>query len=261
MHNSELTERDFWENWWEEWSLPLEKRKSKQDRYQNEILRVFDSYLPKDSKLSILEIGGAPGQYLAYMRKNFGYEVSCLDYTNVGYLKTKENFDLLHISGHVYQADLFSEELTLPQFDIVYSLGFIEHFSDLNMVIEKHLRLLKPGGILLIGTPNFLGINHFFAKRLTPKLLSVHNLAAMDTRNWTSFEDAFGLEVLFKGYVGGFEPRVFWRCENKNLQNWVLRAILYALSLSYSSHSRILRRVNGRRTSGFAIGVYRKPTF
>lgn len=259
MQNSELTQQEFWEDWWVDRSLPAEIRKSKQDRYLNEILRVFDSYLPKDNRLSILEIGGAPGQYLAYMHKNFGYEVSCLDYTDVGCLKTKENFGLLHIPGHVYQADLFSEELTLPQFDIVYSIGFIEHFSDLNMVIEKHLRLLKPGGILMIGTPNFLGINHFFAKRLTPKLLSVHNLVAMDIRNWTSFEDNFGLKVLFKGYVGGFEPQVFWRCENNNVQNRMLRIILYALSLSYSSHSRILRRVNGRNTSGFVIGVYRKP--
>jgi 2-polyprenyl-3-methyl-5-hydroxy-6-metoxy-1,4-benzoquinol methylase len=261
MQNSELTQREFWENYWEELPIPAEIRKSKQNHYQNEILRVFDSYFPKDTNLSILEIGGAPGQYLAYMHKRFGYDVSCLDYSDAGCKKTKENFDFLHISGRVYQADLFSEELTLPQFDIVYSLGLIEHFSDLDTVIEKHLRLVKPGGMLLIGTPNFLGINHFFWKRLTPKLLSAHNLAAMDIRNWTSFADNIGLEILFEGYVGGFEPGVFWRCEKKSVLNSVLLWILYALSFSFSSHFRILRRINCRHTSGYAIGVYRKPAF
>lgn len=34
-------------------------------------------------------------------------------------------------------------------FDIVYSLGFVEHFEDLNIVIKKHTELLKPAGILL----------------------------------------------------------------------------------------------------------------
>jgi SAM-dependent methyltransferase len=261
MHNSELTQREFWENYWERWSLPAEIRESKQDLYQNEILRVFDSYLPRDNGLSILEIGGAPGQYLVYMHKRFGYEVCCLDYSDVGCKKTKENFDLLHISGRVYQADIFSEELTFPQFDIVYSLGFIEHFSDLDTVIEKHLKFLKPGGILLINTPNFLGINHFFWKRLCPKLFSAHNLAAMDIRNWMSFADKFELEVLFKGYVGGFEPGVFLRCKDKSLLNNVLRKILFALHLLFSSHFKILRRINSRHTSGCAIGIYRKPAF
>jgi SAM-dependent methyltransferase len=259
MNNRELTQRDFWEDYWEKWSLPAEIRESKQDLYQNEILRVFDSYLPKDRGLSVLEIGGAPGQYLVYMHKRFGYEVNCVDYTDVGCKKTKENFDLLHISGQVYQADIFSDERVLPQFDIVYSLGFIEHFSDLNTVIEKHLRLVKPGGTLLIGTPNFLGVNYFFWKRLCPDLLSVHNLAAMDIRNWASFADNFGLEVVFKGYVGGFEPGVFLRCKDNSLLNRVLRAILYTLHLSFFSHLKTLRRINGRHVSGFAIGVYRKP--
>jgi SAM-dependent methyltransferase len=261
MHNNELTQQEFWEDYWEGLSIPAEIRKSKHNLYQNEILRVFDSYLPRDNGLSILEIGGAPGQYLAYMHKSFGYDVNCLDYSAAGCKKTKENFDLLRISGRVYQADIFSEELTLPQFDIVYSLGFIEHFSNLEPVIEKHLRFLKPGGTLLIGTPNFLGINHFFWKRLCPKLLSAHNLAAMDIQNWTSFADNFRLEVLFKGYVGGFEPGVFLRCDDKILLNRVLRTILHALYLSFSSHFKILRRINGRYISGYAIGVYRKPAF
>jgi hypothetical protein len=69
MHDSELTQREFWERYWEDWSLPAEIRKSKQDLYQNEILRVFDPYWPKDNGLSILEIGDAPGQYLAHMHR------------------------------------------------------------------------------------------------------------------------------------------------------------------------------------------------
>jgi 2-polyprenyl-3-methyl-5-hydroxy-6-metoxy-1,4-benzoquinol methylase len=41
----------------------------------------------------------------------------------------------------------------------VISFGFIEHFDNPENVIQKHLDLLKPGGILIVGVPNFTGIH------------------------------------------------------------------------------------------------------
>ena len=66
MDNDELTERKYWNNYWNSKSLPVEIRKTKNSLYLNEILNIFDDYLPKNNHLSILEIGGAPGQYLVY---------------------------------------------------------------------------------------------------------------------------------------------------------------------------------------------------
>jgi len=37
-------------------------------------------------------------------------------------------------------------------------LGFIEHFDEPVGVVVRHLDLLKPGGILLLGVPNYGGI-------------------------------------------------------------------------------------------------------
>lgn len=260
MDNFELAERKYWNNYWNSKSLPVEIRKTKNSLYLNEILNIFDGYLPKNNHLSILEIGGAPGQYLAYMHNNFGYDIHCLDYSDIGCRKTEENFKLLNIQGKVYQEDLFSEFLPLPQFDIVYSLGFVEHFSDLKTAIHKHLNLLKPGGILLVGVPNFLGINHFFLKRLAPELLSKHNLLTMDITNWKSFEDKFNLKPLFRGYVGGFEPRIFKRCENKNILNGILKMVVKILDISFHRHFKILRKYNARYISGYAMGIYKKPS-
>ena len=260
MENDELTERKYWNNYWNSKSLPVEIRKTKNSLYLNEILNIFDDYLPKNNHLSILEIGGAPGQYLAYMHNNFGYDIHCLDYSDIGCRKTEENFKILNIQGKVYQEDLFSEYLPLPQFDIVYSLGFVEHFSDLKAVIHKHLNLLKPGGILLVGVPNFLGINHFFLKRLAPGLLSKHNLLTMDIINWKSFEDKFNLKPLFRGYVGGFEPRILNRCENKNIVNCLLKIIVRMLDYSFHRHFKVLRKYNSRYVSGYAMGIYKKPS-
>ena len=102
-------------------------------------MKTFDRFLPRSRNLTVLEIGGAPGRYLVYMSKNLNYKIHALDYSVIGCKKTLENFKLLGLEGNVYQKDLFLDDISsLPRFDIVYSLGFIEHFANLETVIEKH---------------------------------------------------------------------------------------------------------------------------
>ncbi len=103
-----LTKPAFWDDYWGEISLPLEIKKSSDSLYINEIMNVFNKYFEFNQNLSIIEIGGSPGQFLAYMHRNFGYKVSCLDYSEIGCMKTEENFKLLNIPATIYQRDLFS---------------------------------------------------------------------------------------------------------------------------------------------------------
>lgn len=258
MGNERLTEKKHWDDYWSNFDLPVEVKKSKENLLLNEELKTFDKYLPK-KKLSVLEIGGAPGQYLVYLHKQFGYEVHCLDYSEIGCEKTLENFSLLNIPVRVYQRDIFSDNLNLPQFDMVYSMGMVEHFEEVKPVISKHLDLLKPGGILMLGMPNFRGINHFFIKRLAPELLSKHNLQTMDTRTWTEFENEFGLKTVFKGYVGGFEPMTFMMREKKSFVNNLLFLKAKVLNKLFHKNMAGLRGINSRLISGYILGIYKKP--
>jgi SAM-dependent methyltransferase len=258
MANKRLTEKQHWNDYWRTFELPVEIKKSPDTLLLNEELKIFEKYLPK-KKLSILEIGGAPGQYLAYMHKQFGYDVHCLDYSEVGCEKTLENFSLLNIPVKVYQNDIFSVNLNLPQFDIVYSMGLIEHFEDVNPVIKKHLDFLKPGGILILGLPNFRGVNGLFLKRLAPELLSKHNLKTMDTRTWINFEEAFNLETIFKGYIGGFEPMTFMMREKKSLINNLFFLKARVLTKLFHKNFQYLRKWNSGIFSGYILGIYRKP--
>ncbi len=258
IYSSNLLNRSYWDAYWNRIHLPQEIKNTEYELYLNEILNVFDKYLPQERGLSILEIGGAPGQYLAYMHREFGYDVFCLDYSDVGCRKTLKNFKILGIPIEVYCNDLFDENLHLPQFDIVYSLGFIEHFTDLTPVIEAHLKFLKPGGILLIGAPNFQGIYKIFLRKLAPKLLSTHNLHAMNINNWTKFEDNLNMTKIFKGYVGGFEPRLILRSEKKELEDSVRFKIAKYLRDELSNKYAFLRRFNSRYHSGYVMGVFQK---
>jgi Cyclopropane fatty acid synthase and related methyltransferases len=254
-----LTEETYWDSYWSSVSLPREITRRPGRLYLNAILDVFDRFVPKSSGQTVLEVGGAPGQYLAYMHRAFGAEVHCLDYSAMGCSKAEENLALLNIPGCVHRVDLFDPDVSLGPFDVVYSLGFIEHFSNLVPVVARHLALLKPGGLLILGAPNFLGVNRWFLSRLAPELLAKHNLLAMDVDNWAQFEDTLGLLPIWKGYVGGFEPSILDRWEGYTPSRAALRLLIRAMRKVLTGHFSVLRRVNTKRTSGYVMGVYQKP--
>ena len=251
-----LTDGQYWAEYWSSISLPAEIKKSN-SLFATEITNVLDRHFPRGSGLTALEIGGAPGQYLAYLHRTFGYAVTALDSSAVGCEKARANFELLGLPATVVQGDMFESNLQLERYDVVYSLGLIEHFADPGSVVEAHLRLLKPGGVLCLGCPNYLGINGVLLRRLSSGLLKTVNVATMDIDAWRGFESSFGLELVFKGYVGGFEPGMFWRRESDRALDRALGLTLRALrSVLNRKGTRVLRRANSRLWSGYALGVY-----
>lgn len=261
MGVKKLTEQDFWEKYWQErGESSVEMKRTKRSLNTNALIDVFDKYLEKNPERNILEIGGAPGQYLMYMAKNFGYRVASLDYSSAGNAQTVQNFKKAGMAVDVYERDLFSEKFSqgIPQFDIVYSLGFVEHFENLQDVIARHLQLLKPGGKLIIGVPNLRGIYKWFLKQTAPGHLAIHNLKSMDARNWQNFETALSLKIIYRAYIGGFEPLVMKKLEKKNLWAKFLNFVVKILMLVFSFNFNFLRKYNSPRCSGYLIGVYEK---
>lgn len=232
-----------------------------QSPYLDEILGVFDRYVPK-GKLDVLEIGGAPGRYLACMARTFGHNVSCLDYSEVGCRKTLENFKMLKIDGNVMKADLFNlKDGQGPDFDLVYSLGLVEHFEDMVGVVRRHLEFLKPEGTLLIGMPNMLGLNGVILRRTAPKILATHHLPNMNVTSWSRFEKELNITPVFKGYVGGFEPGVFAQADTERDKRKVTYKFARRLSKIFRSKNlNFLRGINGRAWSGYVMGVYKRTS-
>lgn len=254
-----MTTSEFWDERWSDVSLPVEVRRS---RYLSidAILDVFDRYLPHDPALSVLEVGGAPGQWLVYLHRTFGYRIGVLDNSPVGAAKSRENFALLGIPADVLEQDLFAPPPKPQAFDIVYSLGLIEHFDDPAPVIEAHLRFLRPGGLLVVGCPNLRGVNRLVLARLAPSFLARHHDGAMELKRWRNFEQALGLDPVFTGYVGGFDPGILTHVEGRGLARRAAAAGLSLLGAVLNRRSlRLLRRANSPAWSSYAIAVYRGP--
>jgi len=53
-------------------------------------------------------------------------------------------------------ADVRALPFAAETFDLVYSMGTIEHFPDYAVAVDEIFRVLKPGGVAIIGVPNKL---------------------------------------------------------------------------------------------------------
>ncbi|HEY1360257.1 MAG TPA: class I SAM-dependent methyltransferase [Thermoleophilaceae bacterium] len=254
-----LTDDRWWDDYWQGTKLP-QAIDHGQTSYIDELLGTLDRNLPPGAGRSALEIGGAPGRYLAYVHRRLGYSAKALEYSRVGYELIKRNLELLGVEAQAWHGDMFDPAIEIEPSDVVYSLGLIEHFDDPAAVAEAHLRFLKPGGILVIGAPNLFGASRFLYQRLSPSILESHHAPSTHPDAWAPFERRFGLEVLHKAYLGGFEPANFARLESQRLPDRVLWRLLRWATIATNSRAvRPLHRLNHRWWSAYLLAVYRAP--
>jgi SAM-dependent methyltransferase len=242
-----LTRPEFWDRFWGGVRLPALPDASR--RYERCFLELFDRFFERDPSRRVFEAGCAPGAWLSYFSRRYGYKAFGCDTSPRGVELTRENFRLLGVDGEVFPCD-FLDAPGDGTYDVVLSLGFIEHFTDPGPVLDKHVRLLKPGGTLVLEVPNLTALNAWF---VTKDLLSVHNQSLMNRRFFEEFGRSRGLETVYLEYLGGFEP------DNLGPERGAIirRAVLKVL--------RILRalpgagKLNSSAFSAFLIGIYRKP--
>ncbi len=165
------------------------------------------AYVPATNLGTCLEIGCFPGRYLAFMGK-LGYTLHGIDLTP----RVLEEFPawlkkLGYKTGTFKQEDFFKFQ-PAEKFDVVCSFGFIEHFTNWQEVFLKHLSMVKPGGYVVIETPNFRGtvqrLIHYYLDR---ENYERHYIPAMNPDKWEKLCLEKGFEVKFKGYLGDFQ---FW---------------------------------------------------
>ena len=196
---------------------------------------LFNKYLDKGNK-KILEIGCAKAKKLIYFSKRFGYSIYGLDYSEQGVRLAKKNLQFANIEGTIRCENVFDTSFGDESFDIVYSLGVIEHFDDINNIISAHIKLLKKTGTLIITVPNFKYTLYFYMSKLfgkDKKLLEEHNLDAMDKILLEKIAKDLKLNILYLDYFGPIDLMLVpYGVKNKNLL--ILMHILNQI-ISYST--------------------------
>lgn len=158
------------------------------------------------SQGTCIEIGTYPGGYINEFGK-LGYEISGIDLTSRVIELSAIFTDKKYKVGTFVQSDFLN--FCFPQkYDIVCSFGFIEHFIDYKLVIQKHADILGSGGVLLIVTPCFSSPVQLFLRRMMDnENLKRHNLKSMNPSDWASYLQNNGFDIIRKDYIGGFD---FW---------------------------------------------------
>lgn len=177
MRKNELTELDHWEG--AQSNPPRMRLPSSWNVSILNTKRLLKRYIQPGMK--VLEIGCAPGKMLSYCAAELRAEVAGMDYSRPGMRHAEQLFETLRLEADLRCEDMFAHTFTHHSFDLVYSLGVIEHFDDPVPVVEIHTQLLKPGAVTLIAVPNYAGFYGWFMKLCSPESLAIHNLDIMST--------------------------------------------------------------------------------
>jgi 2-polyprenyl-3-methyl-5-hydroxy-6-metoxy-1,4-benzoquinol methylase len=133
--------------------------------------------------MKVIEIGFAPGKQLAYIKKKYGAEVTGIDKSKNGINLAKKLFNSLKIEGNIICGDILHNTIKNEKYDLVYSVGVIEHFDDPKPLVENHFKILKNNGVAIIIIPNYKKIYGKIQKHFHPDNLNIHNLEIMELNN------------------------------------------------------------------------------
>jgi len=114
-----------------------------------EIVRCFDG---KVTGKKILEIGAGSGCDILSLSKRgacgYALDFSSESVKTMRYWSKKTKTNII-----IKQGDIRELPYDKPLFDMIYSVGLMEHFEDPIPLLQKQLSLLKMGGLLLIDVP------------------------------------------------------------------------------------------------------------
>jgi SAM-dependent methyltransferase len=255
-----LTDAAFWQNYWGRFSLPDAIDESRS--FDRGLARGLRELL-RGSKGEVLEIGCAPGRWLAFLSRELKLGVSGIEYTADGAAATRRNLELLGVkNADIREAD-FLTATPSPKYDIVVSFGFVEHFTDVEAVISRHAAWARPGALLIIGVPNFRGVHGWLQKGLDPEVLAHHNLSIMDADRLAELGPASGLATESVEYLGSLEPSLpIARAGVKGPLDFVAKVALRVVRVVRRAPvvGRAMDNWNNAFVSSYILASYRKPS-
>jgi SAM-dependent methyltransferase len=200
-----LAPQEYWEATWEG------RRPERGFAYFDELA----AHLPRGEGLEFLEVGCAPGGILAEFCGRLGYVAHGIDYASEpapieSYLRGEG----VRV-GEIHQGDFLTWEPG-RRYDIVASFGFIEHFEEPAAVVDRHFRLARPGGTVVLTMPHYARGQKLLHWLFDRENLRRHNTGCMNLKFLREAAERNGAEIVAARYTGGHfgfwcdRPRSSW---------------------------------------------------
>jgi SAM-dependent methyltransferase len=158
---------------------------------------ILDQIGPPESEAKLLEVGCAEGHFLDAARKR-GWEVCGVELSPSAAAAARSRFGVRVLEGHLEDQTLESSSCS-----VVVLLDVIEHLSDPARTVKTVARVLRPGGKLVIKTPD-IGSAH--ARRLGARWEQIkppEHLVYFDLGSMTRLLRSCGFELDRRRVVGG----------------------------------------------------------
>ena len=121
---------------------------TRQGEIERSSKRFMRSMVPREQPLDVLDVGCGTGLNASVLNE-MGHKVTGVDLSPVAI----EKFKNLGFEGHV--CDIAAGlPFDAARFDLIYASEVIEHVSDTELFMAELARVLKPGGRLMLSTPN-----------------------------------------------------------------------------------------------------------
>jgi 2-polyprenyl-3-methyl-5-hydroxy-6-metoxy-1,4-benzoquinol methylase len=196
--------KHYWDKTWGTYDMPKEVN-PRDGGLPNHINRRFHEYFcqifsdANTQGKTILEIGCARSVWLPYFSKEFGFNVTGIDYSEIGCQQAMQVLSKAEVKGEIVCADFFSAPGSmLKAFDVVVSFGVLEHFQDTAACVAAFSKFLKPGGLLITNIPNLCGLNGLIQKQINRPVFDIH--VPLDKQSLVRFHQMNGLRVISCDY-------------------------------------------------------------
>jgi SAM-dependent methyltransferase len=122
------------------------------DEIHERVLALLSAEPRASDWRTYLDIGSGRGDLIARVTARFPMQASACDYTAALMERYGQAVDV---------ANLNHEDLPYADasFDVVTATEVIEHLEDFRRIVREIHRVLKPGGVCVLSTPNVLNLN------------------------------------------------------------------------------------------------------
>lgn len=250
LNKRNITDKEYWKLYYQNTDIDKNRIIEICSIY-NKYFKIFINNSSGNYK-KIIEIGGYPGRYLAFLAAQYNLIPNSLDF-NDDDMKIIDSFNLFGIKKY----KIFKEDIntfnSLNKYDLVFSNGFIEHFLDFEIKLDQHASLCNKNGTIMIMIPNKKYLRKYYGYLCDNANLKKHNLKSMNLKVFREFSERNNLKILSLGYFGGFQFEVH---QDLNFLQKILFKYTRIIFKYYLNP--IIKRYPNKFLSSTIIGIFKK---
>lgn len=247
----------YWEGFWHRRQVTGLAAGASYFHYR--LIALLARYAPPGA--TVLEAGCGGSVWLPALAER-GAECWGVDRSPRGLRLLERTLARRGVSARLVEGDLLGD-VALPDgaFDLVYSVGLVEHFAPADDLLRRLALLLAPGGVLVTLVPNFTGIWGRLQARVDRAVYDTHVIHSPGSLD--ECHAAAGLDPIEHArFFGGFMPLVvnaggaMARLPGPVATAATATAWCLQQAVAWTTHLLPLG-VDSAARSGFIAGVYR----